>query len=71
MASSELLSDWMLRDQHETYLHARHPRVECPQGCGILTVDVPGHTPIAASQRHWSEILTGEALIIVIGPQDD
>ncbi len=41
MASSELLSVWMLRDQHETYLHARVPRVECPQGCGIKTVEVP------------------------------
>jgi transposase len=27
--------------QHETYLHARVPRVECPQGCGIKTVEVP------------------------------
>ncbi len=41
MASSELLSVWMLRDQHETHLHARVPRVECPQGCGIKTVELP------------------------------
>jgi len=27
--------------QHDTYLHAREPRVECSQGCGIKTVDVP------------------------------
>lgn len=27
--------------QHETYLHARVPRVECPKGCGIKTVKVP------------------------------
>jgi len=27
--------------QHETYLHARVPRVECSQGCGIKTVEVP------------------------------
>ncbi len=27
--------------QHETYLHARVPRVECPQGCGIKTVELP------------------------------
>jgi len=27
--------------QHETYLHARVPRVECPKGCGIKTVEVP------------------------------
>lgn len=27
--------------QHDTYLHARVPRVECAQGCGINTVEVP------------------------------
>ena len=27
--------------QHETYLHARVPRVECSRGCGIKTVEVP------------------------------
>ena len=27
--------------QHETYLHARVPRVECPAGCGTKTVEVP------------------------------
>jgi len=27
--------------QHETYLHARVPRIECPEGCGIKTVEVP------------------------------
>lgn len=27
--------------QHQTYLRARIPRVECPQGCGIKTVEVP------------------------------
>lgn len=60
MASSEFLSVWMLRDQHETYLHARVPRVECPQGCGIKTVEVP-----------WTRSRSGftalfEALIMVM-----
>ncbi|MDT8380894.1 MAG: transposase family protein, partial [Brevefilum sp.] len=27
--------------QHETYLHARVPRVECSKGCGIKTIEVP------------------------------
>ena len=27
--------------QHETYLHARIPRIECPKGCGIKTVTIP------------------------------
>jgi len=27
--------------QHQTYLHARVPRVECSQRCGIKTVEVP------------------------------
>jgi transposase len=27
--------------QHDTYLHARVPRVACSQGCGIKTVEVP------------------------------
>jgi hypothetical protein len=31
----------MLCDQHETYLHARLPRVECPRECSIKTVEVP------------------------------
>jgi len=31
--------------QHETYLHARVPRVECPKGCGIKTVRVPWARP--------------------------
>ncbi len=31
--------------QHETYIHARVPRVECPQGCGITTVGVPWARP--------------------------
>jgi transposase len=62
MASSELLSVWMLRYQHETYLHARVPRVECPQGCGIKTVEVP-----------WTRSRSGftalfEALIMIIMP---
>jgi len=46
--------------QHETYLHARVPRVECPQGCGIKTVEVP-----------WTRTRSGftslfEALIMVM-----
>jgi len=46
--------------QHETYLHARVPRVECPQGCGIKTVNLP-----------WTRALSGftalfEALIMVM-----
>ncbi len=31
--------------QHETYIHARVPRVECPDGCGIKTVEVPWARP--------------------------
>lgn len=31
--------------QHETYIHARVPRVECPEGCGIKTVEVPWARP--------------------------
>ena len=31
--------------QHETYIHARVPRVECPEGCGIKTVKVPWARP--------------------------
>ncbi len=27
--------------QHETYLHAGVPRVECPHGCGVKTINVP------------------------------
>ncbi|QSQ08257.1 hypothetical protein H0A61_00577 [Koleobacter methoxysyntrophicus] len=27
--------------QHKTYLHAGVPRVECPHGCGVKTIDVP------------------------------
>ena len=46
--------------QHETYLHARVPRVECPRGCGIKTVEVP-----------WTRSRSGftalfEALIMVM-----
>jgi len=46
--------------QHETYLHARVPRVECPQGCGIKTVELP-----------WTRSRSGftalfEALIMVM-----
>ena len=31
--------------QYATYLHARVPRVRCPQGCGIKTVKVPWSRP--------------------------
>ena len=46
--------------QHETYLHARVPRVECSKGCGIKTVEVP-----------WARMRSGftalfEALIMIM-----
>jgi len=31
--------------QYTTYLHARVPRVKCPQGCGIKKVEVPWARP--------------------------
>lgn len=46
--------------QHETYLHARVPRVGCPRGCGIKTVEVPW----ARSRSGFTALF--EALIMVM-----
>ena len=31
--------------QYTTYLHARVPRVKCPNGCGVKKVEVPWARP--------------------------